>query len=382
MWLDDETVGIDQARPNIAAQWIFSMRIAAPSYVNRAEEQSTFEKQLLSDDKEMRRYRQLVGQNMGDAMLTIGLSGQINLVELFERVLNASLDDTRWGFDEDSRGYLQSIKQLIKDSIPMQVMESTSRQISPIELFERILVFGGSDDDWWDDSEGIHDMLVITALRYVEHSPDSLVPELLRVLLDYLQRAIEHNYWPVRRILLAVVTACAEVMPTVLQQVAQGRLETLLVKCAADTESFTSRRFALTALSYLRTVTSNVASALIAGCQDIEEVQQYAIAAASHFQFIEGDLLPQFIPALTGESVSTAYAVAQLLGALSTSLAGEAADLHEQIIEVLVNALEDPSSQREVVISGQNKGKLEDILYEILLKVTRGRNVTRMQGLW
>jgi hypothetical protein len=94
------------------------------------------------------------------------------------------------------------------------------------------------------------------------------------------------------------------------------------VRGAVDAEGDDSRRFTLTALSYLRTVMADVVPALLAGCQDTEKVQQDVIDAAGLFQHIEGDLLPALLPALTGKSASTAYAMVHLLGALGTSTAG------------------------------------------------------------
>ena len=68
-------------------------------------------------------------------------------------------------------------------------------------------------------------------------------------------------------------------------------------------------------MSHLRKVTP----ALLAGCQDVTVVQQATIAAAGRFQQIEGDLLSDLLPPLTGARVSTAYAVAYLLGARGVS---------------------------------------------------------------
>ena len=229
------------------------------------------------------------------------------------------------------------------------------------------LLEAGSDNYVWNDR--YHKFLVLAAQHFIKHAPDSLVTELLRLLIERLERAVETNDWPVRRMALAVVAACAVVMPTTVQQAARGKLERLLVRGTVDAVSFTSRRFALTALSYLRTVTADVVPALLAGCQDIEIVQQDAIAAARRFRRIEGDLLPALLPALTGESASTAYAVAHLLGALGTSAAGTSAGLHERIIAALVEALKDPGSKCIVTIAGRDRGTLENVLYDVLLRV-------------
>ncbi|MFL5663276.1 MAG: HEAT repeat domain-containing protein, partial [Ktedonobacteraceae bacterium] len=230
------------------------------------------------------------------------------------------------------------------------------------------LLEAGSDEDSWDDN--YHGILVIAAWWLIVQSPDSLASELLEMLLERLERALVANDWPTGRIALAIVEACAETMPTMLWNAGQGRLEMLLIKGATEANSFSSRRFALTALSYLRRVTASIIPALLAACQDnIGIVQKDAVASTSRFQSIEGDLLSELLPALTGPSVRVAYAVAQLLGALGTSAAGMSAGLSERIITALVQALKDPKNQRNVIIAGQNKGTLENTLYEVLLRV-------------
>ena len=81
--------------------------------------------------------------------------------------------------------------------------------------------------------------------------------------------------------------------------------------------------------------------------------------------------LSSLTEALSGESVSTAYAVAHLLGALGASPAGNTTQgLQDHIIEELVHALKDSNSQREVLITGERKGTLEDAFYKALLQVT------------
>ncbi len=227
------------------------------------------------------------------------------------------------------------------------------------------LLEAGTDDDNWDDE--YHGIIVKAIRELLEHSA-SLLP----TLLIRLQLAISERNWPSRRIILAAVAACSEVMPIAVQRACPGNLEILLVKAATDAESYTSRRFAIRALSYLRTVTPAIIPALLAGCQDIKAVQNDTIAAASGFQTIEGVPFPlgRLTDALTGESTSTAYAVIQLLGALGASAAGEASDLREQIIEALVGALKNPISKKKLLIPGQNEIKLEDALYTALLQVT------------
>ena len=231
----------------------------------------------------------------------------------------------------------------------------------PVSCFDALLD-AGTDDDPWDDN--YHGVLAVAVQRQVEQFPD-LVPR----LLARLEHTLDQQDWPARRIILAAVAACTESLPAKLQQVAHGKLEALLVRGTTDVESHHARRHALTALSYLRIITLAVIPALLAGCRDVEDVQQDAIAAAGRFQEIQGNVLSDLTPWLTGESVRTAYAVAQLFGALGTSTASEAAGMRAQIVKALAEALQNPNSQREIAIEGQNKGKLEDVLYTALLKV-------------
>lgn len=232
---------------------------------------------------------------------------------------------------------------------------------NPAACLAALLDAGIDNDPWIEDYHGV---LAIAARMHLEYFSN-----LLNSLLTRLQQTLEQENWPAHRMVLAAVAASMEVMPTALQQAGQGKLESLLIRGATTLGSFNSRRFALTALSYLRVVTPAVVPALLAGCQDVEVVQRDTIEAASRFQSIKGDLLSAVIPTLRGESIRTAYAMTQLLGALGTSAAGETAGLHRQIIEALVEALRHPNGQREVVIAGQDKGKLEDTLYIALLKV-------------
>lgn len=76
----------------------------------------------------------------------------------------------------------------------------------------------------------------------------------------------------------------------------------------------------------------------------------------------QGDLLSPLAAVLTGGSISTASTAAQLLSKLGTSVAGEAAAIHERVIEALVQALQHPQSQQEVLVLKNdgisvNKGK-------------------------
>ena len=163
------------------------------------------------------------------------------------------------------------------------------------------LLDAGTDDDEWD---GAYHGILARAVRLL------LLPEeagdLRRALLLRCQEAHETGGWPARRMALAALAACLEVMPTTLHKAAPFALEPLLVAAAADSESFTARRQALTALSYLHVVTPAVAPALLAGCRDVAVVQDDAIQAAARFTNIEGNPVPELVAALTGGSLRTA----------------------------------------------------------------------------
>lgn len=258
---------------------------------------------------------------------------------------------------------------LMKDSILgrkqaiSNLLDLLDRALVDPSLCLNKLLEAGTDDNVWDDQ--YHGILASIVRIHLERH-NTLLPE----LLVKLQRSIIDCEWPSRRIILAAVAACIEVMPTAVQRACPTDLEALLVKGAIDAESSTSRRIALNALSYLRSITPAVVPALLSGCQDSRGVQRDAIVAASRFHRVSGYLEPSLIKALTGKSVSTAYTVAQLLGALGTTLANEEINLRMQITEALINALKDPRSQREVMVSDKSKGKLEDALYTSLLQVT------------
>ena len=235
---------------------------------------------------------------------------------------------------------------------------------STSQILAALLDAGRDEDDWLDQ---YHDILIHAASIHLDRHPD-----LLQSLLVRLHHSINEQDWPHRRIVLAAVAACIEVMPMAVQKVWQqtypNSLEDVLVKATTDATSFTVRRFAISALGYLRTITPAVVPALLTVCRDIEAVQRDAVETVKHFQSIKGDLLPTLAAALTGPSVITAYTVAQLLGALGASAAGEAAHLRGQVIDALVGALKDAESKREVLISGESKGTLEDTFYVALLQ--------------
>jgi len=230
------------------------------------------------------------------------------------------------------------------------------------------LLNAATDDDVWDGD--YHGILMNAVGFHVEYHPD-----LLKMLLTQLQQALSKQEWSRRRTLLAAVAACIEVMPTVIQQTAhqlflsRERFEELLVQGTTDPASQDTRRFALAALSYLRTATGAVIPALLQACQDTEEVQLAAIDAARRFQSIQGNPLPRLVEALTDESLSTARVASQLLSSLGCSAAGEIASLREEIIEVLVSTLRSLGNRENAGVVESNRTELEDALYRALLQV-------------
>jgi len=224
------------------------------------------------------------------------------------------------------------------------------------------LIDAGVNDDDWDDT--YHGVLVSAARMHMERSTERDSGQ-LGFLVTRLQQAVEHEEWETRRIVLAIVAACLEVMPTALLNAAQDKLEALLVKGAMDETSPDARRFALTSLSYLRVVTPAILPALLTGCLDVMAVRRDTIAAVKRFQSIDRDLLQKLIPFLTDSSESTAYAVANLLGALGMSAAGESSELREQIVHALVKALKEQRRKREVA-----PDKLEHAMYSALVQAT------------
>ncbi len=243
---------------------------------------------------------------------------------------------------------------------------------SPQALLHALLDAGVDDDVWW---AGYHGLLAqAVQVHLASH------PRLMPHLIQRLRQAVADDDWPQRRMALAAVVACVETMPAQVQNAAGGPrvLETLLLQGRQDVQSFSVRRFVLTALSYLRTVTPAVAPVLVEALQEnIVSVQQDAIRAVSRFQRIEGDaqtILDALTSHLHGPSAAVAYGVAKLLGALGVSPAGQAADLRPRIIRALAEAIRDPFSEEEVFLMSEekeweSKGLLKETLYEELLRV-------------
>jgi hypothetical protein len=225
----------------------------------------------------------------------------------------------------------------------------------PSRCFTALFEGGKGEDYWKDDYQGI----ITLACRVLLESH----PDLLR---DLVCQLTPENLTD--EVIIAILAACAEVMPSKLQEASDGELANRLVQ-AATVPNYVSRRFALTAMSYLWKVTPMIVPALLSGCRDYQVVQTAAIEAAGRFQRLEGDLLPGLIEALTGESILAAYGVANLLGTLAASAGSQDSSLRTRIIEAIVGALKHPNSQKEVITEdGANNGKLEDALFQALFQ--------------
>jgi hypothetical protein len=271
-----------------------------------------------------------------------------------------------------------------RSDVACQVLEKLRSHGPDLMSCLAALLDAGTDDDPWE--EDYHGVLVLAAQQYIKHAH---APGLLALLLNRLKQALEQGKWPMRRMMLATLAACAETMPkTLLDEahqvlLAEETLEHLLVQGAVDAESYSSRRFALTILSYLGAVTTEVAPALLAGSRDIAIVQQAALDAAGRFKAIEGDLLTPLIEALGKTlrdehgSMATAYSLVRLLAALGTSTVRITPEQHQRITAALTDALTLPQSQRTVRLatgfaSGEDKGSLADTIYTALLQLTEG----------
>ncbi|MGB1251152.1 MAG: hypothetical protein ACPG8W_11095, partial [Candidatus Promineifilaceae bacterium] len=229
-----------------------------------------------------------------------------------------------------------------------------------------------SDGDMWrvSDDDDYHHWLVASSRAFIEADSQRLLP----VLLMRYEASLMKDDWTERRILLAVLAACLEAMPKAVQQASRtsthGALEGLLVKGAADANSFTARRHALLGISYLGQVSAAMVPVLIAGCIDnVEVVRRDVVKAAESFQTVEAGVMTALTPYLTGESIITAQTVGKMLGAIGAHAAYGDNELRSQIEQALVLAIDDSSSDRETEDRIPTI-KLADVFYEALLTVT------------
>lgn len=231
----------------------------------------------------------------------------------------------------------------------------------------RALLAAGTDDDVWDDF--YHGRIALTIRELLAQHE-----ELWSLLLDELRTALDEGDWPRHRIVLAGLARSAEAMPARFNRSAAD-LEPLLLRATRDLNSFNTRRFAITALSYLRVITPEVLAALLRLVGDMEKVRDDALAAAGRFNRLHpslGQALPSaLVAALTDLSALRARAAIRLLEALGTSPAAQSVPgLRQQIIETLATALQDHGSRRLVWVSVEEAdGTLDQDLYQALLRV-------------
>lgn len=247
---------------------------------------------------------------------------------------------------------------------PARLLEWLAKEagLAPQEVLEALLL-AGNDNDGWDN---YHERGTRTLRALVVAQAEAL----FEPLLDHLETALsEEDGWPPRRIALAAVAAVAEALPARFRhRAAPQRLERLLVQATRDAESFSTRRFALSALSHLRRVTPDVAEALLAAIRDVGRVQQNALAAAERFRLAEGEILPALTAALRDESAATAYAAGQVLAALARDPARQM-----DIVQALAAAVREPSNHRPVYALEDREikyfGQLDELLYALLVQV-------------
>ena len=229
------------------------------------------------------------------------------------------------------------------------------------------LLAAGADDDVWDDH--YHGRIAV-GLRLLLMQHEALWP----LLVEALRSALAAGSWQRHRIALAGLARAAEAMPQQFNRSAAD-LAPLLLQASRNVNSFSSRSFAITSLSYLRVITSEVLTALLRLTGDTEIVQKDALAAAARFNRLDpslGEALPaELTAALTGPSALRARTAVRLLQALGTSHAAQATPgLRRQIVLALAAALQDPGSRRPVWVSvDETDGTLDQDLYQALLRV-------------
>jgi hypothetical protein len=302
----------------------------------------------------------------------------------------------RLGYMSEDQGLRENIqKQLIShidkssiaaSSLARFMLKETDNYLTRVHAFIldeeqlfRAFLSAGTDSDPWEDN--YHKVLVTTIQDLSSQYPERLLPVLLGELREALTLE-DDDGWPRRRITLAAVAACIEIMPTEMQRVAGGpqALEKLLIEGSKDPRSFNARRFAIHALGYLRVITPSVVPVLISGLQDnTGTVQNNTLDSVAHFQRFQGDMLDELLSYLIIEnSPATVYGIAKLLGALGISSAAEIASIRPGIIQGLADAIRHPNSQKEVFLIRDSsfstfevisQGKLFDHLAQEMLRV-------------
>lgn len=228
------------------------------------------------------------------------------------------------------------------------------------------LLPAGSDDDLWGD---YHQKIVNWVCQLVQ-GHETLLPQLLQAL----QEALAGSEWPPKQMALAAVAACAAAMPDALNLAwPRPHLESLLIGGTKDAGSHNSRRFGLTALSHLHLVSPAVIQALLSAAQDVDIVQQDAIAAIGRFRhlsshFADESALEPLAAALASPSQATAYLAVHLLAALGSSPAAlEIPGLSQRIARLLAATSRQPNANQPVYLLGKWRPEEKESLLQVAL---------------
>lgn len=211
------------------------------------------------------------------------------------------------------------------------------------------LLEAGTNDEWWDS---FHEKICQLVHPLVESEAG-----LLQQLVEALGTALAQNSWQATRLAVACVAECATTLPDALNHLQQRMgvpVEDYLIQASQQTDSFNARRYALTALSYLRVLTPAILTALLRSAYDVPLVQQDAIQAVARFrslspQFDQAQALAQFRAALHSISAAEAYLACQLLGALGRSPALVSAPSLRQHMASLLSEAYQTSPIEEIV---------------------------------
>ncbi len=242
------------------------------------------------------------------------------------------------------------------------------------EVILDAVLYAGADDYPWSD---YHERLLRVFNRVI--GGKSVLHFLARFARD-----LAHPAWSWRRILVAAAAVAAERLPsTFLRSAGNSRLERDLLKVVNDPNSFSVRRFALSALCHLPRVSVEVIGVLRSAMRDVERVQQDALQNILHVRQIEGDLATTLTTMLYAPSAAVAYASARLLEALGRS--DKTTEQQRQTILVgLAQAIRDPRSNRAVYLWTENREEMRyigqlDQLFHQLYALGRAPDVSVMR---
>lgn len=256
-------------------------------------------------------------------------------------------------------GYIHSLIQAEKateekpfPTEQLTILWQTLAQVGVNLTGKQLLSFlleAGSNDEMWGN---IHEKIC----QFVHLLVDS-EEGLLQQLVEALGTALAQDNWEATRLAVACVAECATTLPDALNQLERRMgvpVEEYLIHASQQTGSHNSRRYALTALSYLRELTPAVLTALLRSAYDVPQVQQDAVQAVARFRslsphFDQAEALAQFRAALHSESAAEAYLACQLLGALGRSPALVSAPTLRQHLASLLSEAYQTSPIEEIV---------------------------------